>query len=97
MPITLTNPLTVPASEPKVYNELWLTRLNIFAPDPNADARIIAEVRAARTLSDGTREFGPGEPVVFTIDDFFARTQTDPRGLQVMGSLLGLLKEYAGL
>ena len=95
MAIELSNPVIEPATEAKVFNEVWLSTLNIMASNPNHPVKVMATLSAARTLPDGSKELGTRTQVV--IPDFFQLCQTKPALYQMMIDLVQVLKTEAGI
>jgi hypothetical protein len=104
MSISLTTPAVLPATEEKTYDIVWLSNLHVMAGDPNRPVRVMARLEKARNVTVGegenarTRtELMPGGTVNVGIDDFFAAAAQDPSLLQLMGTIITILKTRANL
>jgi hypothetical protein len=93
MPINLSNPVVVPETQ---FNEVWLSSLQISAPDPNGKVRITATIEEARTDEHGVKELrGPKGVHKLDMKDFFA--SASPIELQIMVNLITAIKNRANL
>lgn len=93
MPITPTNPITVPA---KTFDRLWVTLLSVRSeavsapdalPSPDASATIRLLPYSAETLDTAESQINVNIPNIFT-----RISQGDTK----LAQILGLILEYAG-
>lgn len=92
MPIPLTNPVTVPET---VFDEVWMSSLNVMAGNPNKPVRVVAQIHEAATAQDGSKLLRPNSVKTVELKDFFAVATPDE--LQIMGGLIMAIKARAGL
>ena len=90
MPIELTNPAVVPASESATYPHAWFPRIEIDAPDPNGDAEVHVEIVPFRILENGSKELMPNTRLQMHLERLFELSEFDQEQiaavLQVLGS-----------
>lgn len=96
MAILLDKPDIVPAAAEKVYDEVWLSFLQVNASDPNAPTIVNAVLSKGRTLEDGSKELKPNSSVNVRFD-FFKEVESDPELLTIMGMIITKLKKKAGV
>jgi hypothetical protein len=59
MPVELTKPAVTPKSEEVSHTHAWFPRIQIDAPDPNADAEVHVDVVPFRLREKGDGELMP--------------------------------------
>jgi hypothetical protein len=95
MAVAPTNPVTVPpATETRIFDQLWLTNLNINAP-PNGPCRVQAVVDFTRVLPDGTREAHPASRKYLNVADLFKDITPDEGA--TMYQIVNLVKTRLGI
>ena len=95
MAIPLNEPVTVPPTEQKVFDEFWLADFRIMAFDPNKPVKVVARIEKARTLEGGAKELMPNGSHNYVEVDFFKNATEED--LQIMGALLLRIKAKAGI
>lgn len=100
MPIESENPITLPATTEKVFNQWWIRRLVIDAPDANGKVSIEAVFTRATTRNEqGVMELMPNSDVVYSLNDLFALAANDPAVAALVDGIIaqvGLLAKNAG-
>lgn len=76
MPITLENPIEVPAQPARVADRLWLLNLNIIAPSPVTKVRVVA-VLAPYVSSTG--ELLREQAKTLVLGDVLTQAASDPQ------------------
>jgi hypothetical protein len=95
MAIVTTKPTVVPAHEEKVYDQVWVRRLVIQAPNPNGKVNAnvnLVNYRDVEVEVDGKmvarREQAPGDGTEFRILDVYNQAEYNPDQLAVLLPLL---------
>ena len=88
MPIELTNPAVVPASEPATYPNAWFPRIEIDAPDPNRDAEVHVEIVPFRVLDKGAKELMPNTRLQMHLERLFEVSEFDPKQVDAVSQIL---------
>ena len=88
MPIELTNPAVIPASEPATYSHAWFPRIQIDAPDPNQDAEVHVDIVPFRVLDKGTKELMPNTRLQMHLERLFEVSEFDPRQITAISQVL---------
>jgi hypothetical protein len=88
MPVELTNPAVVPASESATYSHAWFPRIEIDAPDPNGEAEVHADIVPFRVLSDGTKELMPNTRLQMHLERLFEASEFDPQQVAAVLQIL---------
>lgn len=81
MPITVTNPVVIPATPERIYNVFWLSSLVVQAQNPNAPIRVNAVVEKVAAGPDNTFVTAPVGAALtkgsININDLYAFAATD--------------------
>ena len=88
MPVELTKPAVVPASEPATYSHAWFPRIEIDAPDPNRDAEVHVDIVPFRVLKDGSKELMPNTRLQMHMERLFEASEFDPKQVDAMSQIL---------
>ena len=88
MPVELTNPATVPASDSAVYPHAWFPRIEIDAPDPNQDAEVHVEIVPFRVLEGGGKELMPNTRLRMHLERLFELSEFAPQQIAAVSQLL---------
>lgn len=88
MPVELTKPAVVPASEPATYSHAWFPRIEIDAPDPNRDAEVHVDVVPFRVLEKGAKELMPNTRLQIHLEKLFEVSDFDPRQIAAVSQVL---------
>ena len=77
MPVKLTTPAVIPASEPATYPHAWFPRIQIDAPDPNQDAEVHVDIVPFRVLEGGAKELMPNTRLRMHLERLFEQSEFD--------------------
>lgn len=88
MPVGLSKPAVTSASQEVSYPHAWFPRIEIAAPDPNADAEVHIEVVPFRVLEQGIRELMPGARRRVHIERLFESSQFDQKQIDAVSEIL---------
>ena len=88
MPVELTKPAAVPASEPATYSHAWFPRIEIDAPDPNGDAEVHVDIVPFRVLKDGSKELMPNTRLQMHLEKLFEASEFDPKQVDAVSQVL---------
>ena len=88
MPVELTNPAVVPASEPATYSHAWFPRIQIDAPDPNQDAEVHVDIVPFRVLEGGNKELMPNTRLQMHLENLFEASEFDPKQVNAASQIL---------
>jgi hypothetical protein len=97
MAIELTAPVIVPASEEKVFNEIWIRDFHVIGNNPNAPVRLYARVSPARTLPDGITKELSSQTIKYSIEDLYKLASQDQEIATLIYSLINKIKLLANL
>ena len=88
MPVELTTPVMVPASEPATYPHAWFPRIQIDAPDPNGDAEVHVEIVPFRVLENGGKELMPNTRLRMHLERLFEQSEFDQGQIAAVSQVL---------
>jgi hypothetical protein len=95
MAITTTKPTVLPANEEIVYDQVWMRRLVIQAPDMNGEVNVnvnLIHYREVQVEIEGEtvtrKEQAPGDGVNFRLRDVYNTAEYDTDQLAVLMPLL---------
>ena len=88
MPVELTKPAVIPASEPATYPHAWFPRIQIDAPDPNQDAEVHVEIVPFRVLKDGSKELMPNTRLQMHLERLFELSEFDQGQIAAISKIL---------
>lgn len=84
MPIQISEPIIIPASEEKVFDSFWIQKINIFAPNPKLNARVEIEVIPYNTTSLEVMR----QPRRIILNDFFKELENNQKLALAMNSII---------
>ena len=88
MPVELTTPAVVPASEPVTYGHAWFPRIQIEAPDPNRDAEVHVDIVPFRVLDNGFKELMPNTLLHMHLERLFELSEFNPEQIAAVSQVL---------
>ncbi len=87
--ITPANPVIIPAQSERVYGELWLRKLEVYADFPTSPVRVVIEVvpsNGAEILND--------QVIRNVIPDAFSLAAQDPEFAQALAAVIQMVDKY---
>lgn len=84
MPIQISEPIVIPASEEKVFDSFWIQKINIFSPSPKQNARVEIEVVPYNTTSLEVIR----QPRRIVLNDFFKEIENNQKLALAMNSII---------
>jgi hypothetical protein len=88
MPVELTKPAVTPKSDEVSYTHAWFPRIQIDAPDPNAEAEVHVDVVPFRVLANGERELMPNTRRRIHVERLFESSEYDEKQITAISEIL---------
>lgn len=82
------NPQVIPATEEKVFNQVWMKELHLRSrsAEQEVNANVVLQMYSG---SGETIEVSPAQPINFQIKDIFSQAEYDAEQVEVLVQLLG--------
>ena len=92
MPITGTNPITIPS---KTFSDYWITELHVNSDIPSGKSQASVTLRPFAVEEDGSITFGATEPIVMTIPDLFGAAANNSDVAAAMSAIYAAVQSLA--